>query len=84
MVKGGSSSVWRYASPLAMPITIFILRVQDSWHPSPSVFYTKKKDPFFQFTNEEQVRFSWGEEDTYNGDVRIMFHLMHIQRSAFL
>lgn len=36
IVKGGPSSVWRYLSPRAIPITIFIRRVQDTWHRSPS------------------------------------------------
>lgn len=41
IVNGGSSSEWKYVSPLAMPITIFIRRVQDSWHPSPSMIHLK-------------------------------------------
>lgn len=36
MVNGGSSSVWKYLSPRAIPITIFMRRVQLNWHPSPS------------------------------------------------
>lgn len=40
IVNGGSISVCKYFSPRAMPMMIFMRRVQDNWHPSSSVVIT--------------------------------------------
>jgi hypothetical protein len=42
IVNGGSISVCKYFSPRAMPIIIFMRRVQDNWNPSSSAIITSR------------------------------------------
>lgn len=53
MVNGGSISEWKYFSPRAIPITIFILRVHDNWHPSPSEIRTSRLNSDFTRSDEK-------------------------------